>query len=225
MKDPIASVMQDGHASLQDSDASFRIIAKDIEYACSKLFVSKAYLAILDAIGFYHYVDHPMFDEFLYFIQKFALDNKDLMEIGDYSIPFGGTNLIIFKISAKAFIAFHAPKGPVGQLLAFKAIMGNWASKIDDLIGDLEEIPEMTEEIEGKKSTKQKSDLKQVPLLIKPLTGKEKFPLEEAAVIRYCDGTYSIEEICRATKYPLLKVDLIIRKYQKKNWIKIMRVL
>lgn len=70
-----------------------------------------------------------------------------------------------------------------------------------------------------------KAGLKSVPFLIKKLTGKEKFPLEEAQILQFCDGTNSIEDICAKTGYARLKVDEVIRDYQKKKWIELKRIV
>ena len=68
-------------------------------------------------------------------------------------------------------------------------------------------------------------DLKRVPLLIKPLTGKEKMPLEDVKILQYCDGTYCVEEICQETLYAILRVNMVLRKYEKKKWLKVLRVI
>lgn len=70
-----------------------------------------------------------------------------------------------------------------------------------------------------------KAGLKTVPFLMKKLTGKEKFPLEDAQILQFCDGTNSIEDICIKTGYPRLKVDEVIRDYQKRKWIELKRIV
>jgi hypothetical protein len=44
-------------------------------------------------------------------------------------------------------------------------------------------------------------------------------------ILQLCDGTHTIEDICKATKFSQLKVDLVLRDYQKKNVIELKRVV
>jgi len=60
---------------------------------------------------------------------------------------------------------------------------------------------------------------------MKEMTGKEKFKIDTAKVLELCDGTNSIEEIAEKTNLPKLKVDMIIKQFEKKGWIKISRVI
>jgi hypothetical protein len=60
-----------------------------------------------------------------------------------------------------------------------------------------------------------------IPVLTKRFTGKEKFPLQDMKILQFCDGTHTIEAICQKTGFSSVKVDLILREYQKKNLIKI----
>ncbi|MHA1383711.1 MAG: hypothetical protein ACTSR3_08155 [Candidatus Helarchaeota archaeon] len=66
---------------------------------------------------------------------------------------------------------------------------------------------------------------KRLPYLQKHPGKKFKFPTPDSYIIPLCDGTRSIEEIAKITKINLLKVNEIIRKYQKKKLIKIKRVI
>ncbi|MHA1652334.1 MAG: hypothetical protein ACTSYB_19285 [Candidatus Helarchaeota archaeon] len=226
----IGSILQDWNANLQDKDQLFTIIAKEISTSLRRVLVSKVYIAIVDALGTIHYIT-PEFDEYLYFIQSFIKKSFHLLEVGDHSIPFGGVALAFFKISSKALVILYMPKGPSGQLLAFKPMMNTWAKKIDELIGDISTQTESTSTQQNTKNIPEKpikmrfENVKRVPLLVKPLPEHKKFPLDTVTVLQYCDGTYSIEEICEETKFPRLKVELIIREYQKKKFLKIMRLI
>ncbi|MHA1230362.1 MAG: hypothetical protein ACTSPQ_06915, partial [Candidatus Helarchaeota archaeon] len=154
-------------------------------------------------------------------------------------IPLGGVNLAFFKPGNNFLIIIHSKKGPIGQLLSFKKIMANYTGKISELIGDVTpsersitmpppkiEIPkEKIEKIERKPEARVRSRARRVPLLMKEMTGKEKFKIDTAKVLELCDGTNSIEEIAEKTNLPKLKVDMIIKQFEKKGWIKISRVI
>ncbi|MFX1450712.1 MAG: hypothetical protein ACFFCM_07720 [Promethearchaeota archaeon] len=62
------------------------------------------------------------------------------------------------------------------------------------------------------------------PSLVKKL-GSQKLPLEDLKVLRLCNGTNNIQEITNKSNLALVKVNEIIRKYQKKKMITIKRVI
>ncbi|MFX1295783.1 MAG: hypothetical protein ACFFD2_13140 [Promethearchaeota archaeon] len=202
----------------------FSAIAKKISITLSKKLATRAFIAIVDLLGIFHHVDIPAYDEFLYFIPNFVNKNFNLLDVGDYSIPLGGISLAFFKISSKAIIVLYTPKGPSGQLLYFKSIMYNWVNEIDDLLG---EINKKTADLQIEKSKfKEKFQMKitkKVPLLVKTWSRKDKFSIEVASVLQYCNGIHSLNEISKLTNIPLLKVNMIIQQYKKKKWIKIFK--
>jgi hypothetical protein len=232
------SIYPKSFLGLETRDELFEKLAKEISVSFSKIFVTKAYIAIVDAIGTFHYIDAPAFDEHLYFIQNYVTDNFQLMEIGDCTIPFGGVNLAFFKVSHKALIILYAPTGPSGQLLAFKTRCFDFAERIDELIGEVEyensqdTVPEspaaifdsMWEEA-PQSEKKEETSVKRVPILKKKLTGKEKFSLQVINFLQHCNGTNSLEDIARLTNAPNLKVDLMIRDLIKKGYLKLKRTL
>jgi hypothetical protein len=211
-------------------------IVKDISSLFGTILGARPYLAIIDGAGIFHYIDTPL-EEYEEFVKTFTTSNFHLLRPGDHSLPLGGINLAFFKISKKVMIVLYTKKGRAGQLLAFKSQMDKWAPQIDELVGEVEilappiQIPtehveEEPELIQEESEIQVKSHgLRTIPSLIRELTGKEKFPLDVATIFQYCDGEHSIEEICQLTDYPRLKVDNIIRKYQKKKWIDVKRVL
>ncbi|MHA1323743.1 MAG: hypothetical protein ACTSRL_13190, partial [Candidatus Helarchaeota archaeon] len=197
--------------------------------------ISKIHIAIINAVGTVEYIDSAAFDEYLYFIQNYILENFKKLAVGDVTIPFGGISLAFFKISKKAVIILHS-KGPAGQLLAFKTLMFKWADRIDQLIGDLESqeaqsLPKPTNESiqvfwdlqQSVKKQKEKPKVRRIPVLTKKLTGKEKFSLQIIKFLQLCDGVHTIEEIAKMTNVPRLTVDLIIRDLIKKKVIKLKR--
>jgi hypothetical protein len=219
----------------KENKEDFYSIVKEILATFGQIFVSRPYFSIIDMAGTIHYIDQPL-EQFSEFIQNFTKDNFNLLNVGDHSLPLGGINLGFFKISPKTMIIIHTQKGPSGQLLSFKVKMFEWAPRIDKLIGDIStvvsrvQIAESSEEGEPgvlpETLSKEKvAGLKTVPVLIKNLSGKEKFPIEEAEILQFCDGKHAVETICTETGYPRLKVDEIIRRYQKKKWIEIRRVI
>ncbi len=220
----------------EEKQKAFYEVVKDISSLFGTMLGARPYISIIDGAGIIHYIDFPL-EEYQEFITSFITSNFHLLGTGDHSLPLGGINLAFFKISKKVMIVLYTKKGRTGQLLAFKSQMDKWTSKIDELVGEVEilappiQVPTGTvedePEIMNQEAAKQVKShgLRTIPSLIRDLTGKEKFPLDVATIFQYCDGEHSIEEICQLTDYPRLKVDNIIRKYQKKKWIDVKRVL
>lgn len=231
---------------LDEKEEQFLALTREILTTLRGTLVTRAYITIIDAVGTIHFVESTsIFDQYLYFIRSYARDNFFLLNVGDYSIPFGGVNLAFFKISKKALVVLYAPLGPSGQLLPFKNMMNKWANRVDELIGPLDydllpsecSDPESPESIPALQNmppqTNEVPDLPlnkpqytvRVPVLKTKLTEKVKFPLIDMQVLQFCDGTHTIEDICKKTNFPQLKVDLILRDYQKKNLIELKRVV
>lgn len=233
---------------LDEKEEQFIALTREIQTALRETLVTRAYVAIADAVGTVHFVESTsIFDQYLYFIKSYTHDNFSLLNIGDYSIPFGGVNLAFFKVSQKALIILYAPLGPVGQFLSFRNMAKKFAGRVDDLIGSIDydrissecaepespEPPAVPEEISVPLTEVMDLPLKKpqqqytvrFPILKIKLTDKVKFPLNDMQVLQYCDGNYSIEEIVKKTKFPQLKVDMILRDYQKKNLVEIKRVV
>ncbi len=170
-------------------------------------------VAIVDSTAIIKYIDNEIVD-FTDFIISFTKGNFDLLSIGDHSLPLSGTNIAFFKVSEKTLVILNSSKGPVGQLLAFKGQMNNYSAKIDEL---LESISEVEEKVPAKAAVR-------VPVLTVSISNK-KFGMEEAKVLHLVNGQNTITDICARTRLPQLKVDEILRKYQKKKWIKLKRLI
>ncbi|HUX98937.1 MAG TPA: hypothetical protein VMV49_05250 [Candidatus Deferrimicrobium sp.] len=232
------SIYPKSFVGLETKDELFEKLAREISASFSKVFVTRAYIAIIDAAGNFHYIDTPAFDEHLYFIQNYVTDNFQLMEIGDCNIPFGGVSLAFFKVTQKALIILYAPAGPSGMLISFKTRMYDFSERIDELIGEVEfedsqdTVPEppdttfdsMWEEA-PRPTKKEEAGVKRFPVLKKKLTGKEKFSLQVINFLQHCNGTNTLEDIARLTNVPHLKVDLMIRDLIKKGYLNLKRTL
>ena len=214
---------------------SFYDICREIEAIFGKIFAARPYMAVIDAIGAIRYSE-PQLDPHIAYIQNFIRMNFNLLNVGDHSIPLGGINLAFFKVSKKAVVVLFTQKGFTGQLLAFRSRMLEWSQRIDELIGDLvtqisslnmpaEVEPAVSGSPPSGSSVGVPQNFKEVPVIIKQLTGKEKFPLEVATILQYCDGKHSIEEICEETTCPKVKVNQILTEYQKKKWLDFKKVL
>ncbi|HUX99215.1 MAG TPA: hypothetical protein VMV49_06640 [Candidatus Deferrimicrobium sp.] len=217
---------------MQDEKDYLYAISNEIVNIFGRIFATKPYIAILDGIGNIHHVDEP-FSEHLEFIKDFVNKNFKFLQVGDYSFPLGGVNLGFFKISPKAVIVLYTTKGFIGQLLAFKARMHEWSQKIDEVIGDInipvESVQNIVSEesklIEERAAIKKRKLLRDVPILIKKISGKEKFSIDTAQVLNFCDGENSIEDICMTSNYNIVKVKEILWELEKKKWIAIKRLL
>ena len=217
---------------LAQNPESFYEIAKEIVNIFGKIFAARPYIAILDANGNIFFKEDQL-KAHIDYIQNFVKANFNLLEVGDHSLPLGGVNLAFFKVSPKAIIVIYITKGFTGQLLAFRSRMQEWSAKIDELIGpitllqDLSPAPkkEIIAESSQSGSGTLTQSLKRLPMLVKKLDGKEKFPIEVATILQFCDGKHSVEEICEKTSYPKVKVNQIISEYQKKKWVDLKKVM
>jgi hypothetical protein len=209
---------------------SFYKIAKEIANIFGKIFASRPYIAIVDATGKVLFKEDQL-NTHLEYIQNFVKANFNLLHVGDHSLPLGGVNLAFFKVSPKAIIVIYITKGFTGQLLAFRSRMQEWSPKIDELIGDVvmpstpvQEVPETVERAQSRTATAPQS-FRKLPVLTKKLDGKEKFPIEVATVLQFCDGKHSVEEICEKTNYLKVKINQILVEYQKKKWLDFKKVM
>ena len=219
-----------------EKQEAFINIAKEIWTNFGRLLGTRPYIAIVDGAGIIHYIDSDL-KEYENFISNFVSTNFNLLKVGDHSLPLGGINLAFFKVSYKTMIILHTKKGRSGQLLAFKSKMFDYAKIIDTFIGEVAIIAppirvqddsagiDHEPEVLPPTAMPKTRVIKTIPVIVKKLSGKEKFPLEEAQILQYCDGEHSIEEISEVTEYPRLKVDNVIKMYQKKKWIAIKRIL
>ncbi|MDD1779315.1 MAG: hypothetical protein LUQ65_14200 [Candidatus Helarchaeota archaeon] len=214
---------------------SFYDIASTIESIFGKVFAARPYVAIIDAQGNVMYTESQLAPHLTY-IQNFIKANFNLLNVGDHSIPLGGVNLAFFKVSPKAVIAMFTQKGFTGQLLAFRPRMHEWSQKIDELIGEgatpvtpycapAEGEPEVLGSASSDPTGETVQNFKKVPVITKQLTGKEKFPLEVATILQFCDGKNSIEEICEKADLSKVKVNEVLTEYQKKKWLELKKVL
>jgi hypothetical protein len=204
-----------------------------------QLMFSRPYIAIIDGTGKIRFIDEEL-NDYKNFLKEFVSKNFSLLEIGDHSLPIGGVSLAFFKPAPSFLVVIHSKKGPTGQLLSFKKIMYNYSTKIEELIGEIElpikKIKIVEENIEEEKKEiveqpkEEKLKLKsapksqRVPFLLKKL-GKQKFKIETSRILELCDGSHSITNICNETNYPKLKVEMTLRKYESKGWIKFKRVI
>lgn len=190
-------------------------MVEQLKAGLGKLVGSNITVAIVDANAEIKYIDKAI-SKFSDFIVSFTKGNFALLSVGDHSLPLSGTNIAFFKISEKSLVILNSDKGPVGQLLAFKGRMRKYTEQLDLL---LEAVPEEEEEaaIPAKAAVR-------VPMLTVSIANK-KFGMEEAKVLHLVNGENNITDICEKTKLPQLKVDEILRRYQKKGWIKLKRLI
>lgn len=210
----------------------FHTIATEITQTLGKILVTHPYVGIIDYNGTIYHIDEPL-QPFLDVMKNFVTSNFNLLQIGDHSFPLGAVNIAFFKVSSKAMVVLYTLKGLAGQLLAFKMKMFDWTKRIDGLLDQLNipppPIPTQKLELEirysGTSKPQFRSGITTVPILIKKLKGKEKFSIEVAQVLQFCDGKHTLHEICEETGYSLLKVNEILRDYKKKKWVEIKRTL
>ena len=155
------------------------------------------------------------------FIKSFSSENFKLLNIYDHSLPLSGIRLGFFKTSESSITILAASgEGPVGQLLVFKSRIDLFSERIEQLILETPKIETPTVEEEEPPSV-----FSNIIPHIKDKYKKKKYTMEEAAVIHQIDGEKSIAEISKIAEIPLLKVEEIIRKYEKKKYIELKRVI
>ncbi|MHA1266049.1 MAG: hypothetical protein ACTSRS_12525 [Candidatus Helarchaeota archaeon] len=212
---------------MSDQDAFYQI-ANSIISELGPILSTRPYVAIVDFMGNFRYIE-PELEQYSEFITNFIRYNFQLLEIGDHSMPISGTNLAFFKVSKKALIVIFMKKGLIGQLLVFKARMLKYQDTIDSLI--LEVPPE--EPVAAASLIEEPSVMappppepaapkaQVIPVLLKKIGKKQKFPLKEVVILNYCDGQNSIEDIMREGNLDRKSLWEILDKYKKKGWIKI----
>ncbi|MHA1249622.1 MAG: hypothetical protein ACTSRP_06495, partial [Candidatus Helarchaeota archaeon] len=198
-----------------DEYESLEDIVKKISSDMEKLLSNPIQICIVDKSGEIKYIDDKLKEKYEDFIKSFVSGNFDLLTVGEHSLPLSGVNIGFFKLSDLSLIILYSESGPVGQLLAFKGRMHRYADIIDKLI---------LEPPKPKKTKVVEKTAYRVPVKLEGIKNK-KFSMVEAKVIHLIDGKNTIEDICEKTKLPRLKVDEIIKKYQKKGWIKLKRVI
>ncbi|NVM54862.1 MAG: hypothetical protein HWN66_14255 [Candidatus Helarchaeota archaeon] len=216
-----------------NSRDEFYNISSEIISELGPILSTRPYLAIVDFEGKFRYIESEM-EKYTEFITDFVISNFRFLEIGDHSMPISGTNLAFFKLSKKAIITIYIKKGLIGQLLIFKNLMMKYQLKIDSLI--LEEPPEKSvtpvdlfqeSQIIGKISELQPEPKAEppkaavVPILLKKIGKKAKFPLQEVVILNYCDGKNTIKDITREGNIKRWAVWSILNKYKKKGWVDI----
>jgi len=189
-------------------------VVKILKEEIGRLLGTNIQCAIVSADGTINYID-PEITKFSDFIISFTKGNFTLLQPGDHSLPLSGTNIAFFKVTQKSLVILNSDKGPVGQLLAFKGRMQKYGEKIDLL------LEAAIVEEETKASAKAAV---RVPVLTVSISNK-KFGMEEAKVLHLVNGENTISDICEKTGIPQLKVDEILRRYQKKGWIKLKRLI
>jgi hypothetical protein len=163
-------------------------------------------------------------DEYYQFISSFINENFNLLSVGDHSIPLSGLNLAFYKVTDHAMIILHTKEGPVGQLLAFKSRMYNFGPQIEEISRKFTE--NMVSQIPKPRIKKisKTASAERIPVLNVDIN-KKKFPMDEAQVLHIIDGKKTISEICEEVTIPRLKINEILKKYQKKGWLKLKRVI
>jgi hypothetical protein len=216
----------EGECVSSSSQDAFYQIANEIITELGPILGTRPYLAIVRYDGEFIYAE-PALDSYREFISAFSKSNFDLLKPGDHSMPISGTNLAFFKLSNRALIVIYIKKGLIGQLLIFKARMMKYQDKLDALIPEAPTHKEITlttvpsEEPELLKKAPAPTKAQIIPVLLKEIGKKDKFPLQEVVILNYCNGKNSFENIMRDGNLDRKATWEILDKYTKKGWLKI----
>ena len=215
----------------------FYDLATEIENYLGSIISYRVYSAIFDKAGNPLFAREEFEGDMISYISDFVKTNFNMLAVGDHSFPLSSQNLGFFKISEDFIVVLLTKKGPLGALLTFKNKMETYASKIDKITITYDKNKETIKtEISFADKTKKTQEKEipykpitqktfaKVPVLLKKLTGKEKFPLDEVLVLNCCDGEHSIDDIAKKAKLPRLKVEQIIKTYQKKKLLTLKRM-
>ena len=203
-------------------------IVKSIKRELNQLTSARAYIAIVDAISNIKYIDSDL-EEFREFIINFNNTSFGILKVSDHSIPIGGQNLVFLKLSPKFILVLYTKKGKTGELIPIKNKLDNYIPLIEDEIGDIDLSQVKTDwfksstEEEEEEEKEEKKSLGLYPSIKQDLIEKQKFPINDARVLRFCNGDNSVEDIMEKTEKTRLFVNNIIRKYQKKGFLKLIR--
>lgn len=214
--------------SVSDQEVFYQI-AQEIISELGPALSTRPYIAIVDFHGEFKYIESEL-HQYSDFIINFIKHNFRLLQIGDHSMPISGTNLAFFKVSKKAIIIIYIKKGLIGQLLFFKNRMVKYQSKLDELIvgeplditvpvAEYKQEPEVVEQVPP--PAPEEPTAKVIPVLLKKIGKKAKFPLQEVVILNYCDGMNSTKEIMGEGNISKIALWTILDKYKKKGWIKI----
>ncbi|NHI92474.1 MAG: hypothetical protein EAX96_08215 [Candidatus Lokiarchaeota archaeon] len=175
-------------------------VAKLIYSKIGESLQTRPYIAIYDYNGNSLYQDKNLQD-FSDTLSDFIKRNFKFLEVGDHSIPFSGRNLVIFRVTNKAAVVLYTIKGYVGQILSFKTILPEISFELDKIMGDIPEfVPAAPAfSIESEVPTEKKEIAKIFPNITKNVKKKDKFLIEEMAVLRFADGKNTIKEIVEKT--------------------------
>ncbi len=195
-------------------------LANEIKGSLSSLLSAEVSIAFVkDKVGII-YIDDKLL-EFEQFITTFSSENFKLLNVYDHSLPLSGTKLGFFKTSPTALIVIHSHgTGPVGQILVFKSRIDLFADRIDEALLNAK----------GRVKLEEKALEESIPPsaqripIIEDKYRKKKYTMEEATVIHNINGKRTIAEICKITEIPLVRVDEIISKYEKKKYIKLKEI-
>ena len=200
---------------------SIQELADEIKGNLSTLLTAEVSIAFVKENAGIVYLDDGI-KEFESFITNFSSENFKLLNIYDHSLPLSGTKLGFFKTSPTSLIVIYSHgDGPVGQLLVFKSRIDMFASKIDEILLTAEGKPQVEEKPIEESIPPSAQRIPTIPDKFR----KKKYTMEEATVIHNIDGVRTIAEICKITEIPLLKVNEIIKKYEKKKYIKLKRII
>jgi len=188
----------------------------------------RPYLAVIDGLSTIHYMDEDI-ESFREFITTFNDTSFGILGVGDHSLPIGRENLLFLKLSPKFLLIIYTKKGKIGELIRVKTKLNDYISVIDTKIGDIDLskvkstiFAEKVEEQDEK--TKMKSKILSVfPSVNQEQIEKEKFPIDEARVLRLCNGETAVEEIMEKTGKTRIFISKIINKYKKKGFLKLVR--
>ncbi|MHA1784813.1 MAG: hypothetical protein ACTSVE_06415, partial [Candidatus Helarchaeota archaeon] len=188
----------------------FKII-KEMKKDLSQLTSARAYVAIIDATSQIRYIDSDL-DEFEEFIVNFNNTSFGILKVGDHSIPIGGQNLLFLKLSPKFMLILYTKKGKVGELIPVKKKLDHYIKAIETEIGDIDLSQVRTDLMPGvsganAKAKPAKKVLGIYPTIKQDLIEKQKFPIKEAKILRYCTGENSIEMIMEKTKLTRILVN------------------
>ncbi|NHI91577.1 MAG: hypothetical protein EAX96_03670 [Candidatus Lokiarchaeota archaeon] len=199
-------------------------IVKSIKNEINQLTSARAYLAIIDATSEIRYMDRDL-EEFKEFFINFNSTSFGILEVGDHSIPIGGQNIVFLKLSEKFILILYTKKGKIGELIPFKNKLDKFIEPINNEIGDID-LSQIRRDLIpiGESETEiEKKVLGIYPIIKQDLIEKEKFPINEARILRFCNGENSIEDIMVKSEKTRLFVNNVIKKYQKKGFLKVIR--
>lgn len=203
-------------------------LTKKLSIELSQSSGTRINIAIVTENGQFIYMSNEL-SEHEELIKKFIISSFKLLQVGDFSIPISGKNIIFFKISENVAIILHTTTGKIGQFMIFKKTLMNYLNPLNELIDQmgLTQTESLYQTVLEEKESLEfiKSKIEYYPKITKlgeKTLKKRKFDLNESSFINQINGLNSLSSILSSIP-PNLKSKILEFFFQvlSNKWVEI----